>query len=57
MRRLAGLALLVGGPLLLRRHRGARRERVELFFADGSAVTLDRGPDAEALLAAARGAV
>ena len=57
MRRLAGIALVLGGSRLVRRRHAARRERVQLFFADGSSVTLDRGPHAQALLAAARGAL
>ena len=55
MRRLLGLAMLVGGPLYLRRRREANRERVRLFFDDGSSVTLtDDATDAQPLLALAR---
>jgi hypothetical protein len=55
MRRLLGLAVLVGAPVYLRRRGDARRERVELHFDDGSAVTLaDDAPDALPLLALAR---
>ena len=55
MRKLLGLAVLVGGPLYLRRRRDAGRERVRLHFDDGSTVTLDDGsPDAQPLLALAR---
>jgi hypothetical protein len=58
MRRLLGLALLVGGPLYLRHRRVAGRERVHLHFDDGSTVTLaDDAPDAQRLLALARRAV
>ena len=54
MRKLLGLALLIGGPLYLRRRRDAGRERVHLHFDDGSTVTLaDDAPDAKPLLALA----
>ena len=36
------------------RRSGARRERVDLYFADGSMVSLGEGPDAERLLALGR---
>ncbi len=55
MRRLIGLALLVGGPALYLRRRDARRDRVELLFEDGSAVTFASGTlDGDAMLAVAR---
>ena len=59
MRRLAALLLLVGGPLLLlARRRDERRERVGLYYADGSMVTLERGaPGSERLLGLARRAL
>jgi hypothetical protein len=59
MRRLLALLLLVGGPVLyLSRRRDGRRERVHLYYDDGSMVTLERGaPEAEQLLAVARGAL
>lgn len=59
MRRLLALALLVGGPLLyLARRRDERRERVHLYYDDGSMVALERGtPAAERLLGAARTAL
>ena len=43
---LAGLAYFRRGS--------ARRERVDLYFADGSMVSLGEGPDAERLLALGR---
>jgi hypothetical protein len=58
VRRLLGLAVLVGGPLYLRHRREAGRDRVHLHFDDGSTVTLvDDAPDAERLLALARQAL
>ena len=58
MRRLAAAALLVGGPLLLLRRRRARGDRVDLYFDDGSSVTLHAGsPRAEPILAVARQAL
>jgi hypothetical protein len=59
MRRLVVLLLFVGGPVLvLSRRRRERRERVHLYYDDGSMVTLERGaPEAERLLAVARGAL
>ena len=59
MRRLLVLLLFVGGPVLyLSRRRGERRERVQLYYDDGSMVTLERGaPEAEQLLAVARSAL
>jgi len=59
VRRLVLLLLFVGGPVLyLSRRRGERRERVHLYYDDGSMVTLERGaPEAEQLLAVARSAL
>jgi len=59
MRRLLALVVFVGGPLLyLSRRRGERRERVHLYYDDGSMVTLERSaPQAERLLALARAAL
>ena len=56
MRRLLALLLFVVGPLLyLSRRRGERRDRVHLYYDDGSMVTLERGtPEADQLLAVAR---
>jgi hypothetical protein len=43
------------GAVLLRRRASSRRERLELFFEDGTPVTLTQGtPEAERLLAYAR---
>jgi hypothetical protein len=45
----------VAGALLVRRRLSGRRERVELFFDDGTPVTLTQGtPEAERLLVYAR---
>jgi hypothetical protein len=45
----------VGGPALYLRRRDARRDRVELLFEDGSAVTFASGTlDGDAMLAVAR---
>jgi hypothetical protein len=59
MRRLLALLVFVGGPLLyLTRRRSERRERVHLYYDDGSMVTLERSaPQAERLLALARAAL
>jgi hypothetical protein len=58
MRKLLGLAVLIAGPLYLTRRRDAGRERVHVYFDDGSAVTLaDDAPDAQPLLARARRAL
>jgi hypothetical protein len=59
VRRALGLAVLVGGPLLyLRRRRHEQRDRVDLYFHDGSTVTLHEGaPHSADLLAAARRAL
>jgi hypothetical protein len=59
MRRLLALLLLVVGPLLyLARRRTTPRERVHLYYDDGSMVTLEpSAPEAERLLALARAAL
>jgi hypothetical protein len=59
MRRFLALLLLVVGPLLyFARRRDERRERVHLYYDDGSMVTLEHGaPEAERLLAIARAAL
>ncbi len=57
-RKAVGLAVLVGGPLYLRRRRERARERVHVHFDDGSAITLtDDGPGGEQMLALARPAL
>ncbi|HET8606505.1 MAG TPA: hypothetical protein VFL66_05680 [Gaiellaceae bacterium] len=53
-RLLLGLAL-AAGPLLYRRRGARRRERVDLYYEDGSTVSHAAGsPEAERLLALAR---
>ena len=58
MRKLLALLVLVVGPLLyLVRRRVPSRERVHLYYDDGSMVTLEPGaPEAERLLTLARAA-
>jgi hypothetical protein len=55
---LTGILLATGsaaGTLLYRRRAARRRERVELYFGDGSMVSFTAGsPEAERLLAPAR---
>jgi hypothetical protein len=52
---LAGAAGSAAAAVLLRRRLSERRERVELFFDDGTPVTLTQGtPEAERLLVHAR---
>ena len=59
MRRLLAVLVLAGGPLLyLSRRRDGRRERVHLYYEDGSMVTVERAvPEAERLLALAHDAL
>lgn len=59
MRRLLALIGVVGGAFLyLKRRRGSSRERVHLYYDDGSMVTLEPGaPQADRLLALARAAL
>ena len=59
MRKLLALLVVIGGPLLyLSRRRAQRRERVHLYYDDGSMVTLERdAPQAERLLDLARAAL
>jgi hypothetical protein len=57
-KKVLGLAVLVGTPLYLKRRREAARERVHVYFDDGSTVTLtDDAPEAEQLLSLARQAL
>jgi hypothetical protein len=53
-----GILLAAGslaGSVLYRRRAGRRRERVDLYFEDGSMVSLTEGyPDADRLLPVAR---
>jgi hypothetical protein len=54
---LTGVLLGAGsaaGTLLLRRRLARRRERVDIYFADGSMVSLTRPDEAGPLLARAR---
>jgi hypothetical protein len=47
-----------GASVVLRRQFGKRRDRVEVYFDDGSMVSyLDGSPEADALLAPARDAL
>ena len=62
MRRLLGLGALVGFALavasFIRRGAGRRRERVDLYYDDGSMVSLpDGSPESERLLALGRDAL
>jgi hypothetical protein len=59
MRKLLALLVFIGGPLLyLARRRVPLRERVHLYYDDGSMVTLERDtPQAERLLELARAAL
>jgi hypothetical protein len=56
---LAGLATgVVAGLVFFRREASRRRERVDLYYADGSMASLaDGSPDAERLLALGRDAL
>jgi hypothetical protein len=59
MRRLLAVLVLGAGPaLFLARRRENRRERVHLFYDDGSMVTIERSrPEAERLLTLAHEAL
>ncbi|HEY7792625.1 MAG TPA: hypothetical protein VIA10_01310 [Gaiellaceae bacterium] len=58
MRRLLALGAVVGGAALVLHRRGARREHVDLYYADGSMVTLERASaETERLLGIARAAL
>ena len=49
LRRLLGFLMLVGvafaGIVVYRRRFAARRERIDLYYEDGSLVTFDQGSD------------
>ena len=62
LRRLSGLIVLAavaaGAAVLVRRRLSGSRERVELYYEDGSMTSLEDGsPDTERLLDFARGAL
>jgi hypothetical protein len=62
VRRLLGLGALIGFALVVasfvRRGAGRRRERVDLYYDDGSMVSLpDGSPESERLLALGRDAL
>ena len=59
MRKLLALLVFIGGPLVcLARRRVPPRERVHLYYDDGSMVTLEpSAPEAERLLTLARAAL
>jgi hypothetical protein len=62
VRRLFGLAALaavaVGAAVVLRRRAGSGRERVDLYYEDGSMATFENGaPEALSLLSYAREAL
>jgi hypothetical protein len=58
MRKVLALALVAGPLLYLSHRRGTRREHVDLYFADGSMVTLERGSaETERRLGIARAAL
>jgi hypothetical protein len=53
----AALGLVGAGVAFLRRGVGRRRERVDLYFDDGSMLSLTSGVDAERILDIARSAL
>jgi hypothetical protein len=62
LRRLLGFvtfaAVAVGAAFVLRRRAAGARERVDVYYEDGSMATLEAGdPDADALLTHARDAL
>ena len=62
LRRLLGLvtlvAVAVGAAVVLRRRVGGSRERVDLYFEDGSMASFEEGsPDADRMLGFAREAL
>ena len=55
---LAALAVAVGAAVVLRRRAGSGRERVDLYYEDGSMTTFEDGtPEALVLLGHAREAL
>ncbi len=51
-------AVAVGAVFVLRRRAAGSRERIDLYYEDGSMATLEAGdPDADALLSHARDAL
>ena len=53
-----GLAAAGGAAVLLRRRRAARQDRVELYYADGSSISLEDGaPETERIVSLAREAL
>jgi hypothetical protein len=57
-RAVVGALVLAGGAVLLRRRTISRGEHVDLYYDDGSMVSLENGaPDAERMLAIAREAL
>ena len=53
-----GLAAAGGAALLLRRRRAAQQDRVDLYYADGSSISLEDGaPEGERLISLAREAL
>jgi hypothetical protein len=53
----AAIGAVLASLAFFRQAGGRGRERVDLYFADGSMVSLNEGPDAEKLLALARTAL
>jgi hypothetical protein len=47
---LIGVALAFAGIVVYRRHFATRRERIDLYYEDGSLVSLDDGSDGAARL-------
>ena len=53
----AALGAFAAGLAFFRRGLGRRRDRVDLYFDDGSMLSLEDGPEAERLLEIARAAL
>lgn len=57
-RAVLGLLFAAGGAVLLRRRTISRAEHVDLYYDDGSMISLENGtPDAQRMLAVARAAL